>query len=95
MIPGVGRTPGEENGYPLQCSIHGQRSLAGYSLWGHKESDMSELLSQTSRPICHGLCLQSIVRMQPLLVPSITTVVSSESVHYALVSLGHPGVPAV
>lgn len=53
------------------------------------------LLSQTSRPICHGLCLQSIVRMQPLPYPSVTTVVSSESVYYALVSLGHPGVPAV
>ena len=24
---------------------HGQRSLAGYSPWGHKESDMTEQLS--------------------------------------------------
>ena len=24
----------------LAWRIHGQRSLAGYSLWGHKESDM-------------------------------------------------------
>ena len=24
---------------------HGQRSLAGYSPWGHKELDMTELLS--------------------------------------------------
>ena len=33
-IPGSGRSPGEENGNPLQCSClgnpHGQRSLAGY-----------------------------------------------------------------
>ena len=25
--------------------FHGQRSLAGYSPWGHKESDMTEGLS--------------------------------------------------
>ena len=28
---------------------HGQRSLAGYSPWGHKESDMTEQLS-TAEP---------------------------------------------
>ena len=42
-IPGSGRSPGEGNGNPLQYSylenLHGQRSLAGYSPWGHKESD--------------------------------------------------------
>ena len=27
---------------------HGQRSLAGYSPWGQKESDMTECLSMTS-----------------------------------------------
>ena len=26
----------------LSGESHGQRSLAGYSLWGHKESDMTE-----------------------------------------------------
>ena len=34
---------------PHQCSClenpHGQRCLAGYSLWGHKESDMTEQLN--------------------------------------------------
>ena len=38
-IPGSGRSPGEGNGNPLQFScwrIHGQRSLADYSLWGLK-----------------------------------------------------------
>ena len=83
-IPGLGRSPGEWIGYPLQYSWaslvaqtvkdfacnagdlgsipglggHGnplqyswlenpreQRSLAGYSPWGHKESDMTEQLS--------------------------------------------------
>ena len=45
-IPGLGRSPGGGHGNPLQYSClenpHGQRSLAGYSPWGHKESDMTE-----------------------------------------------------
>ena len=43
-IPGLGRSPGEGNGYPPGES-QGQRSLAGYSTWGHKESDTTEQLS--------------------------------------------------
>ena len=42
LIPGSGRSAGEGIGYPLQYSClenpHEQRSLAGYSPWGHKES---------------------------------------------------------
>ena len=45
-IPGSGRSPGEGNNNPLQYSclgeFHGQRSLAGYSPWSHKESDRTE-----------------------------------------------------
>ena len=33
----------------LAWRIHGQRSLVGYSPWGHKESDMTEQLTQTAR----------------------------------------------
>ena len=48
-IPGLERCPGGGNGNPLQYSclenLHGQRSLAGYSPGGHKESDMTERLS--------------------------------------------------
>ena len=40
-------SPGGGNGNPFQCSClknpHGQRSLVGYSPWGCKESDMSEV----------------------------------------------------
>ena len=39
-IPGLGRSPGGEHGDPL----HGQRSLAGCSPWGHKKSDTTEQL---------------------------------------------------
>ena len=47
--PGSGRSSGGRHGNPLQYSVHeeshGQRSLVGYSPWGHKESDMTERLS--------------------------------------------------
>ena len=46
-IPGLGRSPGEGNGTFLSTPVfllgkfHGQRSLVGYTPWGHKESDMT------------------------------------------------------
>ena len=46
LIPGWGKSPGGGHGNPLQYSClehpHGQRSLAGYSPWGRKESDTIE-----------------------------------------------------
>ena len=47
LIPGSGRFPGEGN--PLDFPVflpgksHGQRTLAGYGPWGHKESDTTEV----------------------------------------------------
>ena len=45
-IPVSGRSPGGGHGNPLQHSepgaSHGQRSLMGYSPWGHQESDTTE-----------------------------------------------------
>ena len=50
LIPGLGKSPGEGNGNPLQYSClgksHGQRRLAGYSPWGHI-SDITERLTNT------------------------------------------------
>ena len=43
LIPTLERSPAEGNGNPGE--FHGQRSLAGYSAWGRKESDMIELLT--------------------------------------------------
>ena len=44
LIAGLGRSPGEGHENPLHYSCLenpcGQRSLAGYSLLGHKELDM-------------------------------------------------------
>ena len=48
--PGLGRSPGEGNGNPLQYSSpgksHGQQSLVGYTPWGHRELDMTGQLTQ-------------------------------------------------
>ena len=62
-IPGLGKSPGERHGNPLQYSClenpHGQRSLVGYSPWGCKESDMTKRLSTAQHTIqrkssCHS-----------------------------------------
>jgi len=46
LIHGLGKSPEGEHSNPLQYSClenpHGQRSLVGCSLWGHKESDTTE-----------------------------------------------------
>ena len=46
LIPGLGGSPGGGHDNPLQYSClenpHGQRSLVGYSPWGHKEPDMTK-----------------------------------------------------
>ena len=44
LVPGLGRSPGERNGNPLQYSclensMDREASLADYSPWGCKESD--------------------------------------------------------
>ena len=49
LIPGLGKSPGGGHGNPLQYSClnnpHEQKSLASYSPWGRRESDMTEQLS--------------------------------------------------
>ena len=48
-IPGLGKSAGREccNLFQYSCleNAHGQKSLAGYSPWGHKESGGTEQLS--------------------------------------------------
>ena len=54
-IPRSRRSPGGGNGNPLQYTLlgkfHGQRSLAGYSPWGHKELDTAEA---TEHILCYS-----------------------------------------
>ena len=49
LIPGLGRSVGEGNGYPLQYSCLGnpmdRGAWRGYSPWGHKELDTTEPLT--------------------------------------------------
>ena len=49
LTPGLRRSSEGGHGNPLQYSClenpHEQRSLEGYSSWGHKESNMTERLS--------------------------------------------------
>ena len=42
LIPGLGRSPGEGKGYPLQYS--NLENPKAVSPWGHKESDVTEQL---------------------------------------------------
>ena len=59
-IPELGRSPGGAHGYPLQYSClenpHGQRSLAGYSPRGLKESVTTQRLNTHSTwdQSCHN-----------------------------------------
>ena len=50
-IPGLGRSPGEGKGYPLQYS--GLENSMDYSPWGRKESDTTEQLSLS---LCTEYC---------------------------------------
>ena len=56
-IPGLGRSPGEGNGNPLQYScLENPTDGGAYSPWGRKESDMTERLLSLSRVLetCSG-----------------------------------------
>ena len=59
LIHGLGRSPGEGNGYPFQYSglesSMNRRSLAGYSPWGRKESDITEQLLPSQDMLQVGL----------------------------------------
>ena len=77
-IPGLGWAPGGGHGKPLQHSClenpHGQRSLAGYSPWGSRESDLTEQLSTESiarYPLCgHTTVYSSIHLLKDIWVAS-------------------------
>ena len=53
--PGLGRSPRGEHCSPLQYTClenpHGQRSLAGYSPWGCKELDMTEVTKHNTTSV--------------------------------------------
>ena len=50
LLQSLGQEDPLEEGMATHSSILGQRSLVGYSPWGHKESGMTEAT------YCLGLC---------------------------------------
>ena len=70
-IPGLRGSTGGGHGNPLQYSClenpPGQRSLAGYSLWGPKESDMTEQLSTAQHSPAKTIKVQLIEKYFTLL----------------------------
>ena len=64
LIPGLGRSFGGGHGNPLQYSClestYGQRILAGYTPWGHKESARTEWLSPTQHFYRHWALLWTL-----------------------------------
>ena len=57
VIPGLGRSPGEGNGYPLRYSglenSNDRGAWVGYSPWGHKFSDITEQVTHTHTHHAH------------------------------------------
>ena len=71
LIPWSGTAPGGGHGDSLQYSclenLQGQRSLVGYSPWGHKESDTTERLSMHAHRKLEHPALQSEIRYENML----------------------------
>ena len=71
LIPGLGRSAGGGHGNPLQYSCldspHGQRSLAGCSSQGHKESDTTERLSIAQHNNLQFHCSFVPISLRPVL----------------------------
>ena len=66
--PGLGRSPEDPLEWQpipgfLPGKSHGQRSLAGYSPWGHRESDTTERLNTHSHAHTH---IKEIIKENPL-----------------------------
>ena len=51
LIPGLGRSPGEGNGYPLPPVFQPGEFHGLYSPWGRKQSDTTKRLSYMSQSV--------------------------------------------
>ena len=78
-IPGLGRSPGEGKGYPLQYS--GPENSMDDTPWGYKESDMTERLSLSSK---------SKVSQMALVVKNPCTNATVKSNTNSISGLGNP-----
>ena len=87
-IPGSGRSPGGENGNPLQYSClenhHGQRSLVGCSPWGGKELDMSEVTQHALAEPQAFIFLPTVCSKQSRLFSIMLLKILPVSTHYPI-----------
>ena len=87
LDPWVGKTPWRRKWQPIPVFLpgesHGQRSLVGYSAWGHKKSDMAERLSMhTHNPALQGVCQWE---KEPIIWRCyFKTSISADILHYVL-----------
>ena len=51
-IPGLGRSPSYLLQYSCLENPHGQRRLAGYRPWGHKESEVTARMDVIQQILC-------------------------------------------
>ena len=71
LIPGLGRSPGEDNGYPLLYSCL-ENPMMSYSPWGCKESDMAEWRTLALFPFGLHFEFQSVkVSVSDMLIPPL------------------------
>ena len=60
LIPGSGRPPKEGNAVFLLGKSHGQRSLGGYSLWGHKsQTSLSNKTTINTKSALRGFLIST------------------------------------
>ena len=81
LIPGLGRSPGEGKGYPLQY-LDPENSM-DYSPWGHKESDTTERLSFSLATILPSSAIDPSCRLLGYLCCS-----AMYAIYYFLLILG-------
>ena len=60
LIPGLEKSLGEGNGYPLQYC--GQENSMDYNPWDHKESNTAELLSLQTSAVLPNIGMKSLWR---------------------------------
>ena len=91
----VGKIPWRREWLPTPVfsprEFHGRRSLAGYSLWGHKESDMTEQLTWTlyADHNQEAQFLWMLWRQQPLRAQSSGGTPSFQRFEFCFESLQH------
>ena len=75
----------------LPGKFHGQRSLVGYSPWGHKESDMTKRLhfhfSSKKCLLISWLQSLSTVILEPKNIKSVTASIFSQSICHEVIGL--------